>query len=84
MDDSMSSISLLINDIKNIEVLSQEEETILLKKAKNNDKEARDKLVTHNIRLVFKWAKKYGNNNSMLPDLIQEGTIGLFSAIDKY
>jgi RNA polymerase sigma factor (sigma-70 family) len=45
---------------------------------------ARDTLVNHNLRLVFSIAGKYKNRNISYPDLVQEGTLGLIRAAEKY
>ncbi len=60
----------------------EEEETInaMLK----GDKEARSKLIEHNLRLVAHIVKKYDNNNYDTDDLISIGTIGLIKGIDSY
>ncbi|MDR1905351.1 MAG: RNA polymerase sporulation sigma factor SigK [Clostridiales bacterium] len=63
--------------------LPKEEEEEYIKKAKAGDKEARDILVSHNMRLVVHIAKKYGNYNDQ-EDLISVGNIGLMKAINTY
>lgn len=64
--------------------LTGEEETLLLKKAKDGNNQAREKLICHNLRLVAHIAKKYENQFDDLEDLISIGTIGLMKAIDTY
>ena len=66
------------------EPLSIEEENILIDKMLNNDKEARNILIEHNLRLVAHIIKKYDNNKEDVDDLISIGTIGLIKAIDTY
>ena len=66
------------------EPLSIEEENILIDKMLNNDKEARNILIEHNLRLVAHIIKKYDNNKEDVADLISIGTIGLIKAIDTY
>lgn len=63
--------------------LSKEEELECLKKAKKGDKKARDKLITHNLRLVAHIVKKYPRSLEA-DDLISVGTIGLIKAIDSF
>lgn len=65
------------------EPLSKEEEDIYVKKAMLGDKEARNKLIEHNLRLVAHIVKKYDNKNET-DDLISIGTIGLIKGVDSY
>lgn len=58
------------------EPLSKEEEQNLVIKANNNDQEAKEKLIEHNIRLVVFLAKKYENTGLDLEDLVSIGSIG--------
>ncbi len=62
--------------------LSPEEEAECLKRMKAGSKAARDKLITHNMRLVAHIAKKYGKND--LDDLISIGSIGLIKGVESY
>ena len=64
--------------------LSKEEEEKYIEKAKLGDKEARNKLIEHNLRLVAHIVKKYDNKNKDADDLISIGTIGLIKGIDSY
>ncbi|MBR2614916.1 MAG: RNA polymerase sporulation sigma factor SigK [Clostridia bacterium] len=63
--------------------LSIEEEKECLKRAKQGDKKAKDKLVSHNLRLVAHIAKKY-NGSAENDDLLSVGSIGLIKAINTY
>lgn len=65
-------------------VLSIEEEEFYLNKYKEGDREARDKLIEHNLRLVAHIVKKYKNTSESKDDLISIGTLGLIKAIDSY
>ncbi len=65
-------------------VLSREEELILAHRMKNGDEEAKDKLIKHNLRLVFSIAKRYDGYGPKLMDLVQEGNIGLIKAAEKF
>ena len=67
-------------------LLKADEEINLARRYKNEgDMDARDELVTRNLRLVFNQAKKYSSTNNMhLLDLISEGNIGLMKAVDKF
>ena len=64
--------------------IKKEEEEDVVRKAQEGDEDARDRLVTSNLRLVAKVAMKYSKSGTNYIDLIQEGTIGLIKAIDKY
>lgn len=66
------------------EPLSSEEEKICIENMKNGDTEARNKLITHNLRLVAHIVKKFDNKNTDTDDLISIGTIGLIKGIDSY
>lgn len=66
------------------EPLSKEEEENYLSKAKLGDKDARCKLIEHNLRLVAHIVKKYENSKEDNDDLISIGTIGLIKGIDSY
>ena len=66
------------------EPLSTKEEEIYIKKMKNGDKEARAKLIEHNLRLVAHIVKKFETNYSDVDDLIGIGTVGLIKGIDTY
>jgi len=64
--------------------LEQEEEKSLIEKWQKGDKDARDKLIEHNLRLVAHVVKKYENSGEDIEDLISIGTIGLIKAIDTF
>ena len=66
------------------EPLSKEEEIKYVTLSMNNDKEARNILIEHNLRLVVFLAKKYDNTGTDLEDLVSIGTIGLIKAINTY
>lgn len=64
--------------------LTKDEEEEYLKKAKLGDKEARNMLIEHNLRLVAHIVKKYDHNKEDSDDLISIGTIGLIKGVDSY
>lgn len=66
------------------EQLPKEIEEELIKKMHNGDKEARNKLIEHNLRLVAHIVKKFESPNHDIDDLIGIGTVGLIKAIDTY
>jgi RNA polymerase sporulation-specific sigma factor len=66
------------------EPLSKTEEEYYLKKYFEGDKEAKNKLIEHNLRLVVHIAKKYTNREQELEELISIGSIGLIKAINSF
>ncbi|MEG0547692.1 MAG: RNA polymerase sporulation sigma factor SigK [Coprobacillus sp.] len=64
--------------------LTPQEESALLEKYFQGDKDARNQLIEHNLRLVAHIAKKYDGGKDLQEDLISIGTIGLIKAIDSY
>ena len=64
--------------------LSKEEEDMYVEKANMGDKDARAKLIEHNLRLVAHIVKKYDSKTDDVDDLISIGTIGLIKGIDSY
>ncbi len=66
------------------EPLSKEEEIKYVEMSMNNDHNARNILIEHNLRLVVFLAKKYDNTGTELEDLVSIGTIGLIKAVNTY
>ena len=66
------------------EPLSKEEEEECIKKMSDGDKEARNKLIEHNLRLVAHIVKKFDYKNVDQDDLISVGTIGLIKGVDTF
>ena len=64
--------------------LSKEQEKICLDKLEQNDKEARDELILHNMRLVAHVTKKYAAGEEDAQELISIGTIGLIKAVSSF
>ncbi|HHX58444.1 MAG TPA: sigma-70 family RNA polymerase sigma factor [Candidatus Moranbacteria bacterium] len=80
------SVQMYLREIGQVDLLTGEEEVSLAKKIEKGDQLARKKLTEANLRLVVSIAKKYvgrAHNLSFL-DLIQEGNIGLFRAVEKF
>ena len=71
-------------EIDNIPLLTVEEERKLCEEISKGNKEARDKLIESNLKLVVSVAKHYQNCGLSLGALIQEGNIGLMKAVDKF
>ena len=83
-DSDNEVLSIYLREINRIPLLSHEEETELAVKAKNGDKAARERLINSNLRFVVSVAKKFRGQGLPLLDLINEGNIGLITAIDKF
>lgn len=67
-----------------IEVLKKDEAMELFKKAKSGDKEARQRLINGNLRLVLSIIKRFDYKNESIDDLFQVGCIGLIKGIDNF
>lgn len=78
----MDSLTLYLKKIK--PVLSQDELDTLIEKSMENDREAINKIVEHNLGLVVSIAKKCNNSGIPILDLIQEGNLGLYDAIVRF
>ena len=83
-DISADSIQMYLREIGKVSLLKAEEEIALAKKAERGDKEAKKKLIEANLRLVVSIAKRFTGKSLSLLDLIQEGNIGLFRAVEKF
>lgn len=73
-----------LTDIGKISLLSAEEEAELARKIREGDQEALDKLTRANLRFVVSVAKQYQNQGLSLPDLINEGNVGLMKAARRF
>lgn len=80
----MESIKAYLKDVRPIQLLTAEQEIELAKKIQKGDKEARDHMITANLRLVISIAKRYVGLGVALSDLIEEGNIGLMKAVEKF
>lgn len=67
-----------------LNVLKNEETTELLKRSSEGDKEAREKLISGNLRLVLSVIQKFSSRGENIDDLFQVGCIGLIKAIDNF
>lgn len=82
---SSDSIQIYLKEIGKIPLLTAEEEVELSKRKDRGDKDAERKMIESNLKLVVSIAKKFsGVKGLSLLDLIQEGNIGLFRAVDKF
>ena len=83
-DSDNEVLSTYLKAIDKIPLLTYEEEYDLALKAKNGDKKARERLINSNLRFVVSVAKKFRGQGIPLEDLINEGNIGLMTAVDKF
>ena len=82
---SDDSVQMYLREIGKVPLLKADEEIELAKRIEQGDNEARKRLAEANLRLVVSIAKKYtGRKNLSLLDLIQEGNLGLFRAVEKF
>jgi RNA polymerase primary sigma factor len=80
----MDAIKLYLKDIRDLPLLTPEEEKDLAQKVKKGNKKARQKMIKSNLRLVINIAKKYSYLGVPMLDLIEEGNLGLMKAVTKY
>ena len=73
-----------LQDISKEELITPEEEVQLAQRIKAGDEVALEKLVKSNLRFVISVAKQYQNQGLSLPDLINEGNIGLIKAARRF
>jgi RNA polymerase primary sigma factor len=78
------SLQLFLNEAGRYPLLTAAEEIELAKLIERGDKQAKDRMVNSNLRLVVSIAKKYQGHGISLLDLIQEGIIGLIRAVEKF
>src|SRR4029453_8528518 len=78
------ALQLFLNEMARYPLLTAEEEVELAKRIERGDKEAKDRMINSNLRLVVSIAKKYQGTGLSLLDLIQEGIIGLIRAVEKF
>jgi len=83
-NDFTDSVKTYYQDLRFYKPLPKEEERRLMRLAKNGDIEARNKIVSANLRFVFDTAKKYRGNGVDIADLISEGNKGILKAIEKF
>ena len=79
-----NSMKLYFKEMSAIDLISAEKELELAEKIAHGDIEARNELVSANLRLVVSLAKRYQGCGMSLQDLIQEGNIGLMKAAEKF
>lgn len=77
-------VKMYLKEIGQISLLDPKEEPIIAKRIQEGDEEAKQILISSNLRLVVSIAKKYVGRGMLFLDLIQEGNCGLIKAVDKF
>ena len=83
-EQSRANLRVYLDEIARIPLLSREEEASLAHAARAGDAAARARLTEGNLRLVVQVARRYLNRGLPLPDLIEEGNLGLLRAVEKF
>ncbi len=83
-EPSTDSLQLFLKDIGKVDLLTAAQEVELAKRIERGDHRAKQEMIEANLRLVVSIAKRYRNQGLPFLDLIQEGTIGLVRAAEKF
>ena len=81
---SLDNTQFYLNEIGFSPLLSAEEEVLHGRKALKGDKDARERMIVSNLRLVVKIARRYKDRGLALLDLVEEGNLGLIRAVEKF
>src|SRR6185369_12004410 len=79
-----ASLDKYLQEIGRVDLITAEEEVELARKIKQGDGSALERLIKANLRFVVSVAKQYQNQGLSLPDLINEGNLGLIKAAQRY
>ncbi len=80
----ITSLDKYLQEIGRLEMISPEEEVKLAQRIKQGDQEALERLTNANLRFVVSVSKQYQNQGMSLPDLINEGNLGLIKAAQRF
>jgi RNA polymerase primary sigma factor len=83
-ETSRANLAVYLKEISRIPLLSRDEEQELARRVKAGDQDAKARLTEANLRLVVQIARRYLNRGLPLPDLIEEGNLGLLHAVEKF
>ncbi|HEY3064388.1 MAG TPA: sigma-70 family RNA polymerase sigma factor [Methylomirabilota bacterium] len=83
-DTSRANLAVYLREIARIPLLSREDEIALARRVKAGDEVAKARLTEANLRLVVQIARRYLNRGLPLPDLIEEGNLGLLRAVEGF
>jgi RNA polymerase primary sigma factor len=84
LPSSADSLDLFLNEIGRYPLLTAADEVILAKAVERGDREAKNRMINSNLRLVVSIAKRYRGRGVPFGDLIQDGVIGLNRAVEKF
>ncbi len=79
-----ASLDKYLHEIGKVDLLTAEQEVDLARRVKNGDNQALEKLIKANLRFVVSVSKQYQNQGLALPDLINEGNLGLIKAAKRF
>ena len=83
-EQTTDAMALYLRELRRHPLLTADEEVELAKRVELGDREARDRMINSNLRLVVSIARRYQGGTLSLLDLIQEGTLGLIRAVEKF
>jgi RNA polymerase sigma factor (sigma-70 family) len=83
-DTSRANLGVYLAEIRRIPLLTREEEQELARRVRAGDEAAKQRMTEANLRLVVQIARRYLNRGLPLPDLIEEGNLGLLRAVEKF
>lgn len=78
------TVKMYLKEIGRVSLLTADEEPDIAKRSQEGDEEAKNRLISANLRLVVSIAKKYVGRGMLFLDLIQEGNMGLIKAVEKF
>ena len=84
VEPSLDSLRLYLRSIGRVDLLTAEEEVLLAKRIERGDMRAKQQMIEANLRLVVSIAKGYLGRGLSFLDLIQEGSLGLIRAVEKF
>lgn len=83
-EQSRANLGVYLREIASIPLLSKDEEAAVAHRVRAGDEAAKQRFVESNLRLVVQVARRYLNRGLPLPDLIEEGNLGLLRAVEKF
>jgi RNA polymerase sigma factor (sigma-70 family) len=83
-ETSRANLAVYLREISRIPLLTREQEAELARRARAGDETAKSRFIESNLRLVVQIARRYLNRGLPLPDLIEEGNLGLLRAVEKF
>ena len=83
-ETSRANLAVYFGEIARIPLLRREDEAALARRVRAGDQAAKSRMIEANLRLVVQVARRYLNRGLPLPDLIEEGNLGLMRAVEKF